>query len=445
MADFNPIRDLRSPEADPFNVPAGQSTQEVEDIRLRLVLTRNKTENIVKIIKNKGLVFKKDVETIQELQRRLRKTIPRIPILRGDASTEVGSQVGVQRRGLGGFGLNFNRFSRTKTTTTKETPFPLLELIVAGILIKLGIKSGSPKGANKITEFFRNKSKIKTKDFIKILEKEFAKTKNPAYKKIINQLKLSEATKLKVSSQKSGFSLSSKKFSNVPSAETAKFPRGINLTFASKKSNALVSAVRKSARRNAANFDDVAAAADNELRLLKADYLARIGQLNPKRDVKQYNDLLKAIKKIDKDLIKIGDIRASVIAKNAENTAGGFAAKENVLSDIMKNIKKGVDFVPGGQFIQKPLFKFKPRNRKIYTPRAGKRSRQREEGSIKSGFKENFKENSNEAFQQEVKMNEDGTFEYIKVPVKNQNLSSLNIDTGYRDIYVYKVDSDSIG
>ena len=46
MADFNPIRDLRSPEADPFNVPAGQSTEEIEDIRLRLVLTRNKTENI---------------------------------------------------------------------------------------------------------------------------------------------------------------------------------------------------------------------------------------------------------------------------------------------------------------------------------------------------------------------------------------------------------------
>ena len=43
MIDFNPIRDLRSPDADPFNVPAGQSTKEVEDIRLRLVLTREKT------------------------------------------------------------------------------------------------------------------------------------------------------------------------------------------------------------------------------------------------------------------------------------------------------------------------------------------------------------------------------------------------------------------
>ena len=75
MADFNPIRDLRSPEVDPFNVPAGQSTQEVEQIRLRLVLTKEKTEDIVKLIKRKGLVFKKDVEKIQELQRRLRKCL----------------------------------------------------------------------------------------------------------------------------------------------------------------------------------------------------------------------------------------------------------------------------------------------------------------------------------------------------------------------------------
>ena len=439
MADFNPIRDLRSPEADPFNVPAGQSTEEIEDIRLRLVLTRNKTENIVKIIKNKGLVFKKDIETIQELQRRLRKTIPRIPILRGDASTEVGSQAGVQKRG--GFGFGFNRFgsTRTTTTTTTKTSFPILEVIVAAILLRLGIKSG-PKGANNITKFFRDKGKIKTKDFIKILEKEFAKTKNPAYKKIINQLKLSEATKLKISSEKSGFALSSKRFSNVPSAEAAKFPRGINLTFASKKSNALVSTVRKAARKNLANFDDIAATADNELRLLKEDYLSRLGQLNPKRDVKQYNDLLKAIKKIDKDLIKIGDIRASVIAKNAENTAGGFAAKENVLSDIMKNIKKGIEFVPGQEYIQKPLFKFKPRNRKIYTPRSGSNTRKRGSGFVEgpSGFKEKIVKP--EDVKQEVLFDGNKTFKILNPLKKPQNISSLNIDTSATHFVIIKTD-----
>ena len=94
MADFNPIRDLRSPEADPFNVPAGQSTQEIEAIRLTLVVTREKTENLVKLLKRKGLLFKQDVEKIKELQRRLRKTIPRIPILRDDSITGTETSMG---------------------------------------------------------------------------------------------------------------------------------------------------------------------------------------------------------------------------------------------------------------------------------------------------------------------------------------------------------------
>ena len=67
--NFNPIRDLRSPEVDPFNDPAGQSTQEIEAIRLTLVVTREKTENLVKLLKRKGLLFKQDVEKIKELQR----------------------------------------------------------------------------------------------------------------------------------------------------------------------------------------------------------------------------------------------------------------------------------------------------------------------------------------------------------------------------------------
>ena len=166
MADFNPIRDLRSPEADPFNVPAGQSTQEVEDIRLRLVLTREKTENVVKIIKNKGLTFKKDIEKIQELQRRLRTTIPRIPILRGDASTQIGSQVGVQKRGMSG--LDFSRFFRSTKTATK-TAFPFLDVLITAIVFALSRGKAknkvttNNKAVNKIIEFIRGKQKIKQK------------------------------------------------------------------------------------------------------------------------------------------------------------------------------------------------------------------------------------------------------------------------------------------
>ena len=176
MNDFNPIRDLRSPEADPFNVPAGQSTQEVEDIRLRLVLTREKTENIVKIIKNKGLVFKKDVEKIQELQRRLRKTIPRIPILRGDASVEGGSEEEITRRSFG-FDLDFNRRFRTKTKVPTKDPFPFFDLIFTSIIIFLTRRGG--KGI-KVPPFIKNLFKGKGKgadpttidDILKQLDKQ---------------------------------------------------------------------------------------------------------------------------------------------------------------------------------------------------------------------------------------------------------------------------------
>ena len=176
MNDFNPIRDLRSPEADPFNVPAGQSTQEVEDIRLRLVLTREKTENIVNIIKKKGLVFKKDVEKIQELQRRLRKTIPRIPILRGDASVEGGSEEEITRRSFG-FDLDFNRRFRTKTKVPTKDPFPFFDLIFTSIIIFLTRRGG--KGI-KVPPFIKNLFKGKGKgadpttidDILKQLDKQ---------------------------------------------------------------------------------------------------------------------------------------------------------------------------------------------------------------------------------------------------------------------------------
>ena len=88
MADrFNPITDLQP--ADPFNVPVGESSEEVESIRLKLVVTRNKTAELVNILKKKNVSFKKDIDTIRELNRRLMRTTPRIPILRGDASSQT--------------------------------------------------------------------------------------------------------------------------------------------------------------------------------------------------------------------------------------------------------------------------------------------------------------------------------------------------------------------
>lgn len=88
MADrFNPITDLQP--VDPFNVPVEESSEEVESIRVKLIVTRNKTAELVNILKKKNISFSKDIDTIRELNRRLMRTIPRIPILRGEATTQT--------------------------------------------------------------------------------------------------------------------------------------------------------------------------------------------------------------------------------------------------------------------------------------------------------------------------------------------------------------------
>jgi len=107
-SNFNPIKDLQP--SDPFNLPAGESIKSVESIRLRLVETRNRTAGIVDILKKRNNDFSKDIKTIRELNRRLMRTIPRIPILRGDASIQGGSLEEISaRRGQFDF--------RTTTTT----------------------------------------------------------------------------------------------------------------------------------------------------------------------------------------------------------------------------------------------------------------------------------------------------------------------------------------
>ena len=159
MRDFNPITDLRPP--DPFNEPAGQSTEAIERIRTRLASTREKTAELVEIIKTKNISFKKDIDKIQELNRRLRKTIPRIPIMRGDADTKSGDSIEEQFRR--GFGLGFGAFARPRQKAPVKSAFPFLDLAIAGLLSARGLKGLGKKtdlGAfNNIKKFTRQNNK----------------------------------------------------------------------------------------------------------------------------------------------------------------------------------------------------------------------------------------------------------------------------------------------
>jgi len=93
-------------------------------------------------------------------RRRLRKTIPRIPILRGDASVQGGSEEEITKNF--GLDLDFKRFTKTKTKTTTPNKFPILDTILASIIILTSRGKGSGKGI-KLPAFLRNLFKGRNK------------------------------------------------------------------------------------------------------------------------------------------------------------------------------------------------------------------------------------------------------------------------------------------
>ena len=172
MRDFNPITDLQQ-NTDQFNVPVGQSTPEIEAIREKLVDTRNKTAELVRVVKDKNKLFKKDIDRVKNLNRRLFRTIPRIPAMRGVASTEFGPNL-AQEDKKARLRLDFFRGFRTrsKVPAAVKPPLPILETVLTIIALKLGFGSGV-KGANKIVPL--QGSKVNVKELQKLLEQALKK------------------------------------------------------------------------------------------------------------------------------------------------------------------------------------------------------------------------------------------------------------------------------
>ena len=448
MVDFNPIRDLRSPEADPFNVPAGQSTQEVEDIRLRLVLTREKTENVVKIIKNKGLTFKKDIEKIQELQRRLRTTIPRIPILRGDASTQIGSQVGVQKRGT--FGLDFSRFFRSTKTATK-TAFPFLDVLITAIVFALSRGKSKnkvtvdPKAINKIKEFIRVKPKIKQKivPFQRTKKGQGTVIKGDASQQtvdidyevvsdepILTRLdNIFKARKLKKFSKEKGFVQFSKKADKLQ--KLTKVPFELRPYDTKLEVNRYVTQLqRATSGRTKTKYPDFNSIENlftsnrADLKVMLKQRKAQLNNLTP--GTEDYRSMKKSIRLVENGIKRINNSYQRYLNKIDSELRQSVRLERqnrNIIKRQMRKMNK-----EGEELLNLP----KSERIKIL--------QNREKGNrlldfIKSGGDDQI---------------EFGIFNYkskSKVNAKpmNNDLAMLNTDTGYRDIYVIQVDSNSIG
>lgn len=450
MVDFNPIRDLRSPEADPFNVPAGQSTKEVEDIRLRLVLTREKTENVVKIIKNKGLTFKKDIEKIQELQRRLRTTIPRIPILRGDASTQIGSQVGVQKRGMSG--LDFSRFFRSTTTATK-TAFPFLDVLITAIVFALSRGKSKnkvtvdPNAVNKIKEFIRVKPKVlsgsKTSNLIKsnvinpsVVQKPVKTTKGKVIEgdastrtvdvdyevvsdePILTRLaNLFKTRKLKKFSKEKGFAKFSKKADELKLK--TKIPFELRPLDTKLEVNRYVSQLERATTGKTKfkypTFNDIEILHSSnraDLKVMLAQRKRQLQNLTP--GTEDYRSMQKSIRLVENGIKRIN----------------------NSFNKYVKEVKNRA----------KTRLRLEEKDEKLIEKSTLRKI-------IEGEYFESLDDVGKKLYQEMLEKGDDlldfirgsGPGASINAKPMNNDIAMLNTDTGYRDIYVYKVDSNSIG
>ena len=106
MAEFNPIRDLMPMDSSRESVD--RSSEQIKVIETKLIETKNGVSNLVNIIKTKNSLLDKDLGKIKSLNLRLKRTIPRIPILPGTAGTQFGELAEAQRKseqrgGGGGF------------------------------------------------------------------------------------------------------------------------------------------------------------------------------------------------------------------------------------------------------------------------------------------------------------------------------------------------------
>ena len=136
MAEFNPIRDLMPVDSSRESVD--RSSEQIKVIEKKLTETKNGVSNLLNIIKTKNSFLDKDLGKIKSLNLRLKRTIPRIPILPGTAGVQFGELAEAERKSKQGGGTG---------------GFPFRSLAALSLL---GLVNRQPKSKPKVT--FKNKN-----------------------------------------------------------------------------------------------------------------------------------------------------------------------------------------------------------------------------------------------------------------------------------------------
>ena len=432
MERFNPITDLQPIDSDSVSTP--DISDEIESLRLRLIQTKKETDKVIDIIKAKNSSLNSDLKKIKNLNRRLNITIPRIPSMPGEAGVQFGEEIEQEkiRKKLGirlPPRLPFIRFpSKVRSKVPSQVPQfkrAKLQKVVSTIKTPLDIY-GVTRGAK--TTINIAKSKTLRKQFARVYAKsqpiniaplkktvskgKGASTGNNPYQGTINYFKKYFSPK-----------------KNKVSLNTAERMRIADLT-----------------QRNSSRLTKKS----EKIRLFKKQFQKPISQ----SEEFMYYDYLKAAKLTPPRKLKI-QLNEALNAENAKLVQLRDSGKINEKifnqrsSEIFKKYSDDVQRIERyeletTQQFQKILkfFKIKPRGRM-----SKKRSNVLDELStkqekIKKRYPEaqGFKVKQDPLYRGDVKMNPDGTFEYIKTPLKDPNLISLNTDTSVTNTVIILTD-----
>ena len=331
MADrFNPITDLQP--VDPFNVPVEESSEEVESIRVKLIVTRNKTAELVNILKKKNISFNKDIDTIRELNRRLMRTIPRIPILRGDASTQTNRLEEVSMR-RGEFDIDTTLIPKPDAKIPQRLlnfAVDIILTIYGGKIInlifkRLGIlKLIPPKLLEKIT-----KTKPKKPFEIPIFP-------NPNVKPDPNKVIPLVPNIFKPSRKISKFNFSNLNIKNFRSTKTLPFSnKELNVAriYYNKKVNGIQNMMATG------NKDALRVLVDNGIADLSTRRISLLSKLGKNLNKTQISNTKAEISLIDDAIAKIKDIESAAFPKS--NIPKSSNALDTILEALKNNKNRG--------------------------------------------------------------------------------------------------------
>ena len=207
MSEFNPIRDLMPVDSSRESVD--KSSEQIKVIETKLIETKNGVSNLLNIIKTKNSLLDKDLGKIKSLNLRLKRTIPRIPILPGIAGVQFGELAEAERKskqggGTGGFPfrslaalsllglLNRKPESKPKVTFKNKNVKKVFQTLNTAKDVTVGVGAGvgitrSGKGLFRTIKkkIISGDGKVRMLGIGELLKSIFKGNKNPIKKKIV--------------------------------------------------------------------------------------------------------------------------------------------------------------------------------------------------------------------------------------------------------------------